>query len=128
LFASNFFIELALNFLVVLPTKIFRASSGSFIGANETIECYRSGEQTMRGRAFTAVYCVPVKAMLTLNVESAPALDDAARVNVAAVVAPAAKVDDVGDQDKVRYVPAFAGFQLFTVMVKFSAMFPVFLR
>jgi hypothetical protein len=65
--------------------------------------------------------------MLTLNVESAPALEDAVRVNVAEVDAPAAKVDDVGDQVNVRYVPAFAGLQLFTVMVRFSAMFPVFL-
>lgn len=65
--------------------------------------------------------------MLKLNVESAPALDDAARVKVAEVIAPAAKGDVVGDQVIVRYVPAFDGLQLFTVMVKFSAMFPVFL-
>jgi hypothetical protein len=81
-----------------------------------------------RRRDFTVIYCVPVKAMLKLNVESAPALDDAARVKVAEVDAPAAKVDAVGAQVIVRYVPAFDGLQLFTVMVKFSAMFPVFLR
>lgn len=55
-----------------------------------------------RGRDFTVVYCVPVKATLKLNVESAPAPDDAARVNVAEVIAPAAKVDDAGDQVNVR--------------------------
>jgi hypothetical protein len=65
--------------------------------------------------------------MLTLNVESAPAPDDAVRVNVAEVVAPAANVDDVGDQFNVRYVQAFDGLQLVVDMVKFSAMFPVFL-
>ena len=64
---------------------------------------------------------------MKLNVESAPALDDAVRVNVAEVDAPAAKVEDVVDQVTVRYVPAFDGLQLFTAMVKFSAMFPVFL-
>lgn len=64
--------------------------------------------------------------MFTLNVESAPALDDAARVNVAEVIAPGAKVDDVGDQVTVRYVPAFDGLQVFVVIVKFSAMLPVF--
>jgi hypothetical protein len=43
-----------------------------------------------------------VKATLKLNVESAPAPDEAARVNVAEVFAPAAKVDDAGDQVNVR--------------------------
>ena len=73
---------------------------------------------------------MPVITMLTLNVEgeSAPALDEAASVNVAEVDAPAAKVDDVGNQVIVRYVPASDGLQVFVVMVKFSAMFPVFLR
>ncbi|MGA3059748.1 MAG: hypothetical protein ABSD92_05200 [Candidatus Bathyarchaeia archaeon] len=69
-----------------------------------------------------------MNATLKLNAEIAPALDDAARVNVAEVDAPAAKVEDVGDQVIVKYVPAFEGLQLFTAMVKFSAMFPVFLR
>jgi hypothetical protein len=65
--------------------------------------------------------------MLKLNVESAPALEDAVRVTVAEVIAPAAKGEVVGDHVTDRYVPAFEGVQLFTVMVKFSAMFPVFL-
>ena len=65
---------------------------------------------------------------MKLNVESAPALDDAVRVNVAEVDAPADSVEDVGDQVIVKYVPAFEGLQLFTAMVKFSAMFPVFSR
>ena len=65
--------------------------------------------------------------MFTLNVESAPALDDAVRVKVAEVDAPAANVEVVGDQVIVRYVPAFDGLQLLMAMVRFSAMFPVFL-
>ena len=76
----------------------------------------------------SVIYCDPVKAKLKLNVESAPALAEAARVTVAEVTAPEAKGDVVGDQVIVIYVPALDGLQLFTVMVKFSAMFPVFLR
>ena len=71
---------------------------------------------------------MPVNTTLTLNVESAPALEDAARVNVAEVVAPAARVVDAGDQVNVKYVFAFAGLQVFVDMVRFSAMVPVFLR
>lgn len=73
------------------------------------------------------VYCVPVTTMLQLNVVSALAPDKAVRVRVAKVDCPAAKVDKVGDQVIVRYVPAFDGVQVFVAMVKFSAMFPVFL-
>jgi hypothetical protein len=65
--------------------------------------------------------------MLQLNVEIAPALDDAARVNVAEVYAPAAKVENVGDQVTVRYELAFDGTQVFVAMDKVSATFPVFL-
>lgn len=65
--------------------------------------------------------------MLQLKFESAPAPADAVRVKVAEVDAPAAKVDSVGVQLTVRYVPAFAGLQVFVAMVKFSPMFPVFL-
>jgi hypothetical protein len=75
---------------------------------------------------FTVVYCVPVMTMLQLNVESAPAPADAVRVNVAKVDVPAAKVDNVGDQVTVRYVVA-SGLQVLVAMVRFSAMFPVFL-
>jgi len=65
--------------------------------------------------------------MLQLNVVSALAPDKAVRVRVAKVDCPAVKVDKVGDQVIVRYVPAFDGVQVFVAMVKFSAMFPVFL-
>ena len=76
---------------------------------------------------FTVVYCVPVMTMLQLNVVRLPALAEAVRVNVAEVDAPAAKVDNVGDQVNVRYVLAFDGTQVFAAMVKFSEMVPVFL-
>ena len=75
----------------------------------------------------TVIYCVPVMTMLQLNDEIAPAPADAVRVKVADVDCPAAKVVNVGDQVIVRYVPAFEGVQVFMAMVKFSAMFPVFL-
>ena len=66
---------------------------------------------------------------MKLNVEIAPALDVAVRVNVADVDAPTAKLDDVGVQVNVRYVPAFDGFHVFVDMVSvLSATFPVFLR
>jgi hypothetical protein len=82
-----------------------------------------------QGGAFTVVYCDPVKTTLKPNVESAPALDDAVSVNVAEVDAPTAKLDDVGVQVNVRYVPAFAGLQVFVDMLSvLSATFPVFLR
>ena len=70
-----------------------------------------------------------MKTTLKPNVESEPALDDAARVNVAEVDAPTAKLDDVGVQVNVRYVPAFAGLQVFVDIVsELSATFPVFFR
>ena len=65
---------------------------------------------------------------MKLNVESAPALAEAVRVNVAEVIAPAAKGVVVGNQVNVKYVPAFDGLQVFVFMVRFSALFPVFLR
>ena len=43
-----------------------------------------------------------MKTKLKLNVESAPALDDAARVTVAEVIAPAARGVVAGDQVIVR--------------------------
>ena len=46
---------------------------------------------------------------------------------VAEVDAPAAKVVTVGVHVHVRYVFAFDGLQLLTLMVRFSAMLPVFL-
>ena len=72
-------------------------------------------------------YCVPMNSTFTLNVERIPALDDAVRVKVAEVDAPAANVEDVGDHVIVRYVFALDGLQLFTTIVRFSAMLPVFL-
>jgi hypothetical protein len=76
---------------------------------------------------FTVVYCDPVKTALKLKVERAPALDEAARVTVAEVIAPADRGVVAGAQVIVMYVPAFDGLQLFTAIVKFSAMLPVFL-
>ena len=62
----------------------------------------RNEKKAKKRGDFNFAYCVPVKTILTLNVESAPAFDEAARVNVADVIAPAVKVDDVGDQVTVR--------------------------
>jgi len=91
------------------------------------LENERHSTETRKRRGAIAVdYCVPVMAMLTLNVESAPTLDDAVRANVAEVDTPAASVEDVDDQVIVRYVAAFAGLQLFTVIVRFSACFLCF--
>ena len=47
---------------------------------------------------------------------------------VAEVDAPAARGVTVGVHVQVRYVFAFDGLQLLTLMVRFSAMLPVFLR
>ena len=70
---------------------------------------------------------MPVKTILQLNVEIAPAPDDAATVKVAVVDAPAAKLDSVGDQLTVNTLPALAGLQVLAVMLKVSSTFPVFL-
>ena len=65
--------------------------------------------------------------MLKLN-EPAVALDEAANVRVAEVDAPAAKGVTVGSHVQVRYVFAFDGLQLLTLIVRFSGMLPVFWR
>jgi hypothetical protein len=79
--------------------------------------------------AFSWVYCsVPVITMFTLKVVSEPAFEAAASLRVAQVLLPAGKLVVVGVHVMVRNDPAFDGVQgPWTVMVKVSAVFPVFL-
>ena len=73
------------------------------------------------------VYCVPVSVTSQLNVVRLPVFDAAVNVSVAGVDCPAFRTVFCRFHVRVRYVLAFVGVQLFTVMVSVSGTVPVFL-
>jgi hypothetical protein len=78
-------------------------------------------------RFFCIVYCVPVSATSQLNGVIVSVFDAAVSVRVAWIVAPAFRTVFCRFHERVKYVLALVGVQLFVVMVSASGMLPVFL-